>query len=293
MIGGLNQEVEILGRTYHVQTELSDTGIRTEVFLGGKLVASREKPVAAADLDGSSLLTLIQEQHEKILAGVAERLEKYRKRGKGRTGEPAAGEPAAVAPAAVAPAAGEPAASVPGKGVPSRVPAETVDLGLRLRRLLEEFRLRLGRLPQEPRGSAQLERAAEHFRWILQSSSFPELRIDEQVRFNMLHDRLQAWLQGERDPDRGRQLWSNIRTFNGYLAEINNRAELAAFDRDLLAWTLHRMETDGMSERLREHLSLLTGRDRELDRLLAEPQGVGDEAWAAELHRVLVELEEG
>ena len=31
----------------------------------------------------------------------------------------------------------------------------------------------------------------------------------------------------------------------------------------------------------------------ELDRLLAEPEGIGDEAWATELRRVLAELEEG
>ncbi len=272
MIGGLNQEVEILGRTYHVQTELSDAGIRTEVFLGGKLVASREKTVAAADLDGSSLLTLIQEQHEKILSGVAERLEQYRERGERPAPRPVA---------------------VPGKGVPFRAPAPTVDIGLRLRRLLEEFRQRLGRLPHEPRGSAHLERAAEHFDWILQSTRFPGLRLDEQVRFNLLQDRLQGWLQGERDPDHGRRIWSDIRIFNDYLAEINNRAELAAFDRDLLAWTLHRLEVDGMSERLREHLSLMTGRDREVDRLLAEPALAGDEVWTAELGRVLAELEEG
>ena len=80
MIGGFNQQVKILGRIYHIQTELSDAGIRTEMFLGGKLVATCEKPLDAADRDGSNLASLIQEQHDKILAGVAERLRLYGER---------------------------------------------------------------------------------------------------------------------------------------------------------------------------------------------------------------------
>ena len=80
MIGGFNQQVEIFGRTYHVQTELSDAGIRTEVFHGGTLVATREKPLDSADREGSNLLALIQKQHDKILAGVAKRIRQYAER---------------------------------------------------------------------------------------------------------------------------------------------------------------------------------------------------------------------
>ena len=45
MISGLNQEVSVLGRAFHFQTELTRKGdlfIRTEVFVGGKVVATRE-----------------------------------------------------------------------------------------------------------------------------------------------------------------------------------------------------------------------------------------------------------
>ena len=46
-----------------------------------------------------------------------------------------------------------------------------------------------------------------------------------------------------------------------------------------------------MTERVREHLSLIAGRDGELDRLLAEAGDVSDEVWIAELRRVLAKLE--
>ena len=162
-----------------------------------------------------------------------------------------------------------------------------------MRRFLERFRRRLGPLPRELGGGARLERAAEQFAWVVSSPEFPRLRIDEQVRFNLIHDQLDSWLRSARDPEEGRRIWSEIRIFDRYLAEINNRAELAAFDRDLLAWALRRLEADGMSDRLREHLALATGRDGELDRLLAAPESAGDEVWAAELRRVLAELDQG
>lgn len=278
MIGGLNQQVDILGRTYHVQTELSETGIRTEVFLGGKLVATREKPLSAAERDGGDLRALVQRQHDRILAGVAERVEQYRERRE-------------LAAGVAAPRRRSAAAAKPERGSPARPPAESVDIGLKVRRVLERFRLRLGPLPHVPRGNAPLERVAEHVAGILQAPEFPGLRIDEQVRFNLLNDQLQSWLRGDRDPDHGRRIWSELRIFNDYLAEINNRAELAAFDRDLLAWALRRLESGGMTERVREHLSLIAGRDGELDRLLAEAGDVSDEVWIAELRRVLAKLE--
>ena len=46
MISGLNQEVDVLGRAFHFQTELTRRGdlfIRTEVFVGGKVVATRDR----------------------------------------------------------------------------------------------------------------------------------------------------------------------------------------------------------------------------------------------------------
>ena len=278
MIGDLNQQVEIFGRTYDVQTELSDSGIRTEVFLGGKLVATREKPLTAAERKQGDLRSLIQQQHDRILAGVADRVEQYRERRE-------------LAAGVAAPRRRPAAAAKPERGSPARPPAESVDIGLKVRRVLERFRLRLGPLPHVPRGNAPLERVAEHVAGILQAPEFPGLRIDEQVRFNLLNDQLQSWLRGDRDPDHGRRIWSELRIFNDYLAEINNRAELAAFDRDLLAWALRRLESGGMTERVREHLSLIAGRDGELDRLLAEAGDVSDEVWIAELRRVLAKLE--
>ncbi len=300
MTGGFNQEVEIFGRTYHVQTELSDTGIRTEVFHGGTLVATREKPLAAAEREGSHLLVLIQKQHEKILAGVAKRIRQYAERRQAAAADtsdrdtsdrdtsdretPGRGTPTP---------APRPAAAAPTPRSVARTPGGAVDIGLRVRRFLERFRRRLGPLPRELGGGARLERAAEQFAWVVSSPEFPRLRIDEQVRFNLIHDQLESWLRSARDPEEGRRIWSEIRIFDRYLAEINNRAELAAFDRDLLAWALRRLEADGMSDRLREHLALATGRDGELDRLLAAPETAGDEVWAAELRRVLAELDQG
>jgi hypothetical protein len=288
MISGLNQDVEVLGKTLHVQTELSggrELSIRTEVFLGGKLVATREQELEEGERDRGEahLRALMKEQHQKILESVVERAKRYQER---RAEEPAPGE-TSLDEAPVPPFQGE------AGGPPSVAGQGSVEIALRVRRLFEKFRLRLGELPEHPgeHVDAYLERAAHAFAWILGSPLFPEIRIDEQVRFNLLKDQVDEWLHGGRSAERGVEIWSEILTFNRYLAQVNNRGELAAFDRDLLSWSLRKLETEGMTERVLEHLAMIYGRDAELDLLLERPLGVSDEVWAANLRRVLNRLE--
>lgn len=296
MIGGLNQEVEILGKRFHVQTELTDTEGRTEVFLGGKLVAARETPLSPTGLDSVDLKNAMQEQYNRILETVVERARRCRERRQEAATGTAGGAPAdeAERPEPVSRPA-PPAAPVPASGMPAAPNPEVagpVDLGLRVRRLLDQFRRRLPPWPQDPEDtpSNYLRLAATAFCWMLSSPGFPEIRVEEQVRFNLLHDQVDGWLHGDRDPVHGLRVRTEIVAFNDYLAGINNRAELTAFDRDLLAWALRQVEREGVTERLREHLAMVAGRDGELDRLLAE-QERRDEVWRAELRRVLAELD--
>ncbi len=285
MISGLNQEVEILGRIFHVQTETSGTAIRTEVFVGGKVVAARESQLDAQQRQGGdeTLLALMKEQHQKILTGMVRRAERYRERQSREVPVMSAAEAAAAVAAAreaEREARSAAAPSTQGSGV---------EVGLRVRRFLERFRLRFAALSGAcgDNPGACLEGAAEAFAWIVASPAFRETRIADQVRFNLLKDRIEGWLQSARDADGARNLWSEVVDFNDSIARVNNRSELAAFDRDLLTWTLRKVASDGMSARLLEHLRMVSGRDGRLDRLLEAPEGVTTEVWDRELHRVL------
>ncbi len=137
----------------------------------------------------------------------------------------------------------------------------------------------------------RLEKVADGVHWILDSPLFPEIRIDEQVRFNLLKDQVDEWLESARDKDLGRKIWTEIINFLDYLAELNNRTELAAFDRDLLVWTIQKVQNEGFSNRLLDHLHMLTGRDAVLDGMLVSSAGITEETWLAVLQRVLVDLE--
>ncbi len=290
MISGLNQDVEILGKTFHLQTEVSDTAepcIRTEVFVGGKLVATREVQLESADpqdSDEDAVRALLKKQHNLILTSLVERAKHYQER---QHGGPLPVKPAPEPPPAAAGDREEDLAP------PSAASTETVNMALRVRRLFEGFRVRTGvtATPPDPDLDKDLEKAADGFTWILESPIFSEIRVDEQIKIHLLRDEVDEWLHGERDQDRGARIWSELVTFHEYLAGINNRCELAAFDRDLIQWAIHRIQGEGISERIVEHLGFLYGRDPRLDTLLDRPQAVVGVTWIEDLRRVLAELE--
>ena len=287
MITGLNQEVTVLGRTFHFQTELTRRGdlfIRTEVFVGGKIVATRENRLPRGGrerLDEEALRSLMKEQHHRVIESTQQRAAAYHeKRQQGVSTKPE-----------------EPAAGPPGFDLQEaeslRPPTEEMKTeagsAIRIRRIFGKFRLRLGLAATVPTNeiAGRLETAARGFSWIVSSPTFEEIRIDEQMRCHLVNEQVNKWLRGGRDPEHAAAIWSEIVTFNDYVAEINNRAELLAFDRQMLMWSAYQVRSHGMSDHLMDQLQWLSGRDLELDRLLDKPVGVSDDAWFQMLCEVL------
>ena len=236
MISGLNQEVEILGRTFHFQTELSDQdglSIRTDVFIGGKVVATRESRLtddAAAQIDPGALRARMKEHHNKTLDSF-------------------------------------------------------------VRRFFGRFRQLMGPASALPDDfDDRLVVMSRAFAWMIRSSPFVEIRIDEQMRCHLLKEQIEEWLASERDPRQAAQIWSGIVTFNKYLSEINHRSDLQAYDQQMLIWALDEVQRHGMTGEVLKGLETLYGLDPRLDQSLDHPKDVTRGAWTALLRHVLTEV---
>ncbi len=288
MISGLNQEVSVLGRTFHFQTELTRKGnhlfIRTEVFVGGKVVATRENRLDRAAgpgrLDEDGRRAIMKEQHGRVIERTLERVKAYQE----KKGEQKPETPLASLPAFDAQSAG----NFP---PPSEETRQAASSAVRIRRIFGKLRLRLG-LEQVPAAELpkRLETAARGFAWIIKSPTFEEIRLDEQMRCNLVSDQVNAWLASGRDPARAAEIWAEIMTFNDYVAAINHRAELIAFDRELLTWSAYRVQSGGMSTEILDQLQWLAGRDPELDQLLDKPDDVAREIWFPVLCNILAQV---
>lgn len=281
MISGLNQEVDVLGRTFHFQTELSRRGdlfVRTEVFVGGKIVATRESRVnRTGRLDEEALRALMKDYHGRVIESTVERVKTYQARKQDLASRrPPPRHPAR--PSAPAFDLREAESLAP----PSEETRKAAASAVRIRRVFGKFRLRLGldkTVPEDQIGT-RLETAARGFAWIKTSPTFQEIRVDEQLRCNLVNDQVVEWLAGSgRDPARAAEIWSEIVTFNDYVAEINNRAELIVFDRQLLTWAAYQIQSEGVTDEVLDQLQWLTGRDPRLDKLLDKPAEADAESW--------------
>lgn len=278
-MSGINQDVEVLGKTLHLQTQISQTPdpcIRTEVFFGGKLVATRElllSTLSAPD-DPAGLQIQMKAHHKRILRSVMARAEHYQANQADNTESEG------------------PTGPLPVGRTKKRLQEPQVEIALRVRRLYEQFRMRL-LLPKEPSKNLtdRLEHAAREFDWIFGSPIFDRVRLDEQLRFNLLADHIKEWMESERNAVRAAQIWSEILEFVKYLGKVNDRSELAAFDRDLLRWAIRTVEEKGLSDRTLEHLGMIHGRDEELDNLLEDPSSATYDVWLSHFRRVLAGLE--
>ncbi len=284
MISGLNQEVEVLGRTFHFQTELTrkvHLFVRTEVFVGGKVVATRENRIGIAGrrkLDEESLRAVMKKQHNRVIERTLERAKAYQEK---KEVQPAA-QPVANLPAFD----GQPAENFV---VPSEGERTAAASAVRIRRIFGKLRLRLGLDSAIPSAelTTRLETAARGFAWIIKSPTFQEIRLDEQMRCHLVSEQVNAWLASDRDQARAQDIWSEIVSFNDYVAAINHRAELIVFDRQLLKWAAYQVQSQGMSTEILDQLQWLVGRNRKLDELLDQPDGVSGEDWFAGLCHVL------
>ncbi len=288
MISGLNQEVTVLGRTFHFQTELTrkvDLYIRTEVFVGGKIVATREyKLLTPKPSDVESVRAAMKEQHGRVIESTLERAQRYQRRKQ----EASVSDPP------------QPTAHVPDFDIqqarslspPSRDQRAAVASAIRIRRIFGKFRLRLslGQAIVDGEVADRLAMAARGFAWIKSSPTFEEIRLDEQMRCHLVSDQVDQWLEGEHDPTRAMEIWTEIERFNDYVAEINHRAELIEFDHQLLMWSAFQVRDSGMSDATLDHLQWLSGRAPALDQLIDRPQEVSDETWFTQLCEALTQL---
>lgn len=315
MISGLNQEIDILGKVFHFQTELSEgaeMAVRTEVFVGGKIVATRDSQLTLSPeeaKDEEVIRSKMKEQHTRVLKTFVERARRYNEREQDgsfservntpppETIAPAIAEPSSQAPLKVS-AEPEHSGSTPMPG-PSLTLAELnpPKLGeaaeaLRARRLFGIFRCRMGLTPGYEQTSIgdRIERALEGFDWIMISPTFQQIRVDEQVRCHLLKERIESWVAQGRDVGMAAKIWSGVIAFVGYLTEINDRNDLISFDQQMLVWAIDVVQQHGMTDEIFDRLGLLYGRDPHFDTLLDEPQKISRAAWIAHLRRVLTQL---
>lgn len=293
MISGLNQEVEILGRTFHFQTELSDQdglSIRTEVFVGGKVVATRETRLDAdvpAELEPGDLRARMKAHHSKTLESFVSRARSYQRRD-GEAPMPEAGGSPAPPPEDAAAPEPPPVGTPKGLAPPSPAAREAVAGALRVRRLFGRFRQLMGPTSAFPEDFGdRLEVMSRAFAWMIQSSLFGEIRIDEQMRCHLLKEQIDEWLASDRDRRQAAQIWAGIVTFNNYLSEINHRTDLQAYDQQMLVWALDEVQRQGMTDEVFKGIETLYGLDPRLDELLEDPHDVSGRAWIAHLRHVL------
>ncbi len=276
-----NQVIDVLGKLFQLQTKLTDQvkgAVRTEVVLDGKVVATREaRVVKPGEGDDEAVDARVQDQHKRVLEMFVDRVERYQQRDQAQPG-PTALPTMDVSAPRVAPVE-SPAAP------PSPTATPSLATSIRIRNLFGRFCKLIGSpsmlLPSDV--DVRLERAATTFGQMIASSLFAEIRLDEQVRCHLLKEQIDEWLANDREPEEAARIWSGIMTFNNYLAEINHRSELAAFDRQLLAWAVKEVESHGMTRDVREHLSSLYGLMPQLNLLLDKPREVADATWIAHL----------
>ena len=264
MASGLNENIEILGRVLHVQTELTDgqePKVRTTVYDGGRIVATRETVLKTSGGDDEALGN-IRRQHELIIDNMLKRSEQLADR-KRRMIEVGPDRPSIPSRRT------SPARTV--QPLP-KVATPFLETSLRCRRLVGPFSLALSSSAAgDPSSGDLLEVAVSWIGDITASPVFLDLRLDEQVRFLDLKERFDSWRSGRLDPEQSSELLWDTVTFADHLAEINQRQELADFDHKLLLWALTEVAEQGLSGEILTQLETQRGRDRSLDMVLDHP----------------------
>ncbi len=265
MATGINQNIEILGRVFHIQTELcfgDDPKIRTTVYDGGRVVASREMPADPSHRTEGEILDQIRAQHGLIIDNLVTRsstlAEQKRESAPAEIPRHAASRTARGRAAR----AGHP---LPAGSDPS------LRRSLRTRRLVGPFSQRFAGGGERIEGSdSELEAAGAAIYAVMGSPAFRGLRLDEQIHFFDLKERIDLWRVGGDPHPNADSLLDDVTSLAHHLAAINDRRELTHFDHRLLLWALGAIGSDGVTRDILGHLESLGGRDADLDRLLVE-----------------------
>jgi hypothetical protein len=272
MIDGINENVEVFGRVFHVQTEVTDgmrPKLRTTVFLDGAVVASRETLVERGDTSEDGIRDRMAYQHGLIIANLVKRTAEF---------EASASKPVhSETHERVA----RPSDAVPLREVQRPEPDAdpTLLASVQARQLIGPFGLALQPSPyhDDEATRSRLEGAGEMIDAIMAAPGFSDIRLDEQVRFFDLKERVAAWRGAGRDPKTGAGILLAAVIFAGHLRRISDRHELVEFDHRLLTWAIWSIGRNGASDEVLGHLRGLYGRDAELDRLLEQPGPVAAE----------------
>lgn len=282
VVDGLHEKVRILGRVFEIRTEVfidAEAVVRTTVVAGGQYVGSRESSVDPERQPRLSIREQIGAQHAQIIENLVKRAAELEAEERGD----APPQPAAPVARRRSLSADE---EVP---KPELDPGSFVALSVRVRQLIGPFSLDLAqRAPSDPRAlRASLQLASKHIDDIMASPMFPEIRLDEQVRFFDLRERLASWRSAEHDPEIGSVAWNQIAVFARHLRRVSDRRELLEFDGRLLTWAIMTVGQHGVSSEILSDLTALYGRDAELDRLLEQPEDVEKEALLGALIGIL------
>jgi hypothetical protein len=301
---GFVDRVELHGERYEVQTELVDPDegrVRSAIFHSGRVVAVNEvwlrKDAARLASDPDAVGAMVARHHRHVVDGFVGRTRSFLERL--RSGPPQA--PAPPPPAALPSAEAAP-------DMPPFPEDPALADGVDLRRLYGELRLRVAGHPSSPPAEgaahgaaparaadlcARLDRAIGALAWAVEQPRFRRARLDEQARFHLLRDRIEAWTRYGRNPEEAEWIWTEIVVFCDYVSEISHRFELVEFDRQLVSWGFRALDLHGPTRATLKPLEWLFGRDPGLDALLAAPDGAGAEAWTEALRRVWCRLGAG
>ncbi len=285
MITGLNQNIEVLDRQFHVQTEViegAETKCRTTVYSGGTIIGNREANLSSGLVDEDEIRKLMEEQHTLIIENLICRLEEI--------AEAEGIEKQPVTP----PKPLRDSKPLPKKQalLPSIDDVPGLRSSVRVRELLAGFRNDIELDPPATTAELRLrlENALLDSRKILTSPVFSETRLDEQVRFYDLEERISAWLMHEPDHAKGVTIWCEVAVFSSYLGRINNRSELIDYDRKLLLWAFSKIGATGLTKEVLESLQALLGREPRFDRMLNDPDLISKNEWLSMLVELLDSL---
>jgi hypothetical protein len=282
MVDGLNDKVEIFGRVFHVQTEITsgpDPVLQARVFLDGEVVASREVPATPADDADESTTSRLQTLHAQIIENLVNRDIEL------------AAWPTRQELDETVPGWGHESARPTPDGVQLPDPDSDAKLqnSLAVRKLIGPFSYTFKPSPfhDPPAVRARLGKAADMIDEIMTASAFEGIRIDEQVRFFDLRERLAGWRGSGHDPDLGAEILLAVVAFAGHLRQINDRRELVVFDHALITWALSELGRNGDNDEVLLKLRSLAGRDVDLDQVLQQPDEFDQQHLLEALLRLL------
>jgi hypothetical protein len=124
-------------------------------------------------------------------------------------------------------------------------------------------------------------------------SIYEELRVEDRMQLRHLQTRLFEWLREDGSLREGERLLADLSGFSSLLLQVNRRPELIEHDRELLGELLGLLARPANDESaVRGMLTVIRGRDAELDELIEQRAELGAELWCGPIRRVLRSLEQ-